>query len=329
MPSADQLNAAKARALVRDNFGATDLTESSLPGGTALRDTSRGFVYDATASGKGLGRLLALGAAHGLVELHLLIDTEDFDAARRAALLTPPVPVWVADGRALRPVAAPPRIERTVDLADPALAPLVDRLRDAGLDVLVEHGVVTGEVRGLEVARIVTGPDGAPELAVGVGRFDQEANRAMSGAIPLEQALINAISEVRVHRHRHARAHPVNRLARERWLRSQLIADPSLVGLAELAPVPLGAPRPNVRDPFPAAAVGRDGAGRRVLVMCTVGVDLDLVPQTADVADREQPDRIAIALAARDRLAIQDKLAARLAWPVEFATVEGEWTTVA
>jgi hypothetical protein len=62
-----------------------------------------------------------------------------------------------------------------------------------------------------------------------------------------------------------------------------------------------------------------------VLVVCSVGIDLELIPVTADLIDREQPDRVVLALPARDHHAIQRELATQLAVPVEFAAVEGEW----
>jgi hypothetical protein len=141
----------------------------------------------------------------------------------------------------------------------------------------------------------------------------------------LHETLANAIEEVRVYRHRHARPHPVNRLARERWLRSKLIVRPSIVGLDDLVSTAPAEPRANLRDPVPAAAVGHDSNGATVLVVCSVGVDLELVPIAADLIDRERPHRVVLALPARDHAPIQRKLAAHLAVPVEFVAVEGEW----
>ena len=41
-------------------------------------------------------------------------------------------------------------------------------------------------------------------------------------------------------------------------------------------------PRPNVKDRVPCTALGRREDGSRVLVVCSVGVDLDLVPYAVD-----------------------------------------------
>ena len=60
-----------------------------------------------------------------------------------------------------------------------------------------------------------------------------------------------------------------------------------------------------------------------MLVVCSVGIDLELIPVTADLIDRERPDRVVFALPARDHHAIQRKLATQLAVPVEFVGGRG------
>ena len=77
------------------------------------------------------------------------------------------------------PVAAPPD-ERALDL--------VPLLADAGATVVVEHGLVTGEILGLEVARVVT-DDGGARVEVGVGRHDREAFGMLHGDLPTHAAL--------------------------------------------------------------------------------------------------------------------------------------------
>ena len=65
-------------------------------------------------------------------------------------------------------------------------------------------------------------------------------------------------------------------------MRARLVEDPSLVGAAELEAVESTVPRPNIKESAPAAAVGRDRAGTPVVVVCSIGIDLDLVPAAAD-----------------------------------------------
>lgn len=306
---------------MRDHFGASDLRSASIPGGAALVDDRTAWVYVSDPARR-LGRALALAASRGCATLQLIVDDGGGVAARRAAQLRPSPDVWRVVERSLTPVAPVARL----DAPPPTDAgALVAMLRDAGLEVVVEHGVISGEIRGLSVATIVPGANGHSRLAVGVGRIDQEATDLLHGDLPLHETLANAIDEVRVYRHQHAKPHPVNRLARERWLRSQLIARPAIVGLVDLESIAPAEPRANLRDPVPAAAIGHDVGGARVLVVCSVGIDLELIPVTADLVDRERPDRVVLALPARDHHAIQRELATQLAAPVEFVAVEGEW----
>jgi hypothetical protein len=318
------LSEAKAAALVRDHFG--DAPRESIPiaGGAALRDATTAWVYVAGDPRRTLGRSLAVAARHGLADLHVLIEEDGGPLARRAAALSPPVGVWRIDGRDLR-AAVPEPLPAPVD---PPVGSerFIAMLEAAGVEVVVEHGEVLGEVRGLEVARIrMSGETGGLVLEVGVGRFDQEATAVIHGHLPTDEALGRAVELIRSHRRSGARPHPVNRLARDRWLRSQLLDDPTPVGLEALTAVAPPLPRLNLKDAHPAPAIGRDADGRPVLVVCSVGVDLELIPVTADLIAREAPARVVFAVPARDQVPVQRDLATRLAVPVEFVTVEGDW----
>jgi hypothetical protein len=306
---------------VRDHFGVADVQSAAMPEGAALLGDHTAFVYLSDPARR-FGRAMALAASRGCDRLRLIVDEGGGVAARRAAQLRPSPEVWRVVERSLTPVAPSERLDESPPTDADAL---IAMLRDAGLEVVVEHGVISGEIRGLSVATIVPGADGRSRLAVGVGRIDQEATDLLHGDLPLAETLANAIDEVRVHRHQYAKPHPVNRLARERWLRSQLIARPPVVGLADLVSIAPAEPRANLRDPVPAAAIGHDAGGARVLVVCSVGIDLELIPVTADLIDRERPDRVVLALPERDHHAIQRELATQLAVPVEFVAVEGEW----
>jgi hypothetical protein len=191
--------------------------------------------------------------------------------------------------------------------------------------VVAEHGMLLGEERGLEVARIVRSDDGEAWLELGVGRFDREAATVLHGDRPQSEALAVVVAQIRPHRQPGAPPHAVQRLAQERWLRHQLLADPSLVGLAALAPIAPAVPRTNLREPAPAPALGTDEAGRRVLVVCSVGVDLEAVPAAADLVAREAPDRVLLAVPPRDALGPVAAVASLLRPPAEVIGVVPEW----
>jgi hypothetical protein len=72
-------------------------------------------------------------------------------------------------------------------------------------------------------------------------------------------------------------------------LRRTLLDDPGLVGADRLTPIGTTLPRPNLRDPWPALALGVGPEGP-VLAACTVGIDLDAPLLAADTRAVVAPD---------------------------------------
>lgn len=205
---------------------------------------------------------------------------------------------------------APQPIEPSAIVADhePAAAhrSFVDQIRSAGAEVVIEHGVVCGEVSGLEVCRVVDGPEGA-ELSVGVGRHDRMAGEMLYGIDGAQNRLAEVVDEVRARRRDDAEPHPLQRLAPERLLRQRLVAEPSLVGADTLMPVPGLERKESVLSPSPAFAW--DGS-TGTMVTATTGLDLGAWPDAVDMADHLGAARIIIAMPARNRLRAHDDLCA-------------------
>jgi hypothetical protein len=212
------------------------------------------------------------------------------------------------------------------------LAPLIV---EGGAEPVVEHGVLVGEVAGLEVCRAVVDPDtDAVRLEVGVGVHDREAFQLLHGDVPPAEALVGVVAKVAPHRQEGADPHPLNRLAAERLLRHRLIHEPSLVGAAALAQADPPTQRANLRDAVPCVATGLDPDGRPLVVVCSVGIDLDVVPFAADarlaVASRSlhpgagSGPRLVIAVPERDAHPVTLALAADLVEPAEVIGVGGE-----
>jgi hypothetical protein len=196
-------------------------------------------------------------------------------------------------------------------------------------------------VFGLEVCRVVDEPtighiaelgeidvtvlhtaagDGGVLLEVGVGANDREAFRLLHGDMPTVEALASVVEAVTAHRSPQAPQHPLNRLGQERYLRWQLEQDPGAVGMERVAPAAPPIPRPNLKDPIPCVAVGTDAGGADHTIVCSVGVDVDLVGFVADVqAHDDRP--VIVVLRERDRVAITDDLLGVLARPVSVHTV--------
>ena len=139
--------------------------------------------------------------------LHVLVE----DARRRAR---PPgggvrrAPDGLVGRRAatLHPVEPEP-LPAGAAAARPARSSWRPRIVGAGADVVVEHGVVTGEVLGLEVARVVE-HDGGVRLEVGVGRHDREAFALLHGEVPTAEALAAVVGAVRTRPHARRRRPP-------------------------------------------------------------------------------------------------------------------------
>jgi len=323
----DALVAAKAAALVRGGFGASVDPSGAdhLPGpSAALVDGARGWVL--LGPDAGLGLALVWARRRAVTELHVLVDDGGVAGvvARRAALVDPAPTVWTVAGTGVEPAeAAPP--------APPAVPPSstdepARALAAAGVDVVVEHGEIAGEVLGLEVARVVVADDGSAALEVGVGRHDREAFALLHDEVPTAEALARVVADVRALRRPDAAPHPVNRLVRERWLREQVVADPALVGAVSLRRAESPERRTGLHGRGVAVAVGEAAEGAAVVVACSVGVDPELVPVAADARLQHAPDaHLVLVVPPRDILPVTTALAAALVRPAEVVGLDGAW----
>ena len=308
---------------MRDHGGPADGTPRPYAGGAALLAPGETWILLDDEPGRSLGGALAWAdqqSQGGDDTLHILADQDTGLLARRAAAFAPAPTVWRADGRELEPAVATPRpAAPDLPVAARALIPLVEA---AGAEPVEEHGVLTGEVAGLEVCRAVPAdPPGGMRLDIGIGPHDREAFRLVHGDDLADDALVEALAEVvrtvGVHRRPGAPAHPLNRIARERALRHELIHRPQVVGLAELAAAPTPVPRTNVKDAMPCVARGRTPDGDEVVVVCSAGVDLDAVPFAADAREAlgGPATPLLLAVPAADAHPVTRRLAARLVHP--------------
>ena len=218
------------------------------------------------------------------------------------------------------------------DVFEPPPAELVSLLSAHGLEVIWEHGVLRGEVLGLEVARTV-----GDRLEVGVGRHDRTARYEMRPSESVSSALEEAAAAVRALRRRGAPAHPANTLARSRWLRSLLLSAPSSFGFASLRAVAPPLPWFDLPEAGPAPAVGvLQSSGAPVVAVCSVGVDLDLVPTAADCrllysspgtrsSGSGAAPALCLVMPEGDDLPVTHGLAGRLDPPAQIVTVPRDW----
>lgn len=288
----------KLAALVRDHLGEGGVVSpGALVGGAALMRDDQAWVLADEHPARFLGPAMMWARQQGARQLHLLTETDAGHLARRAAAFADAPMVWQVNGRALSraepaPLPDPPPL-------DPRLVPLFEVISAGGATPVVEHGVLTGEVAGLEVCRAEIDPHrDEVTLGVGVGAHDREAFAIMHGDIPTPEALARVVAAVTPHRQPGADPHPLNRLAAERALRHRLLSEPHLVDAAYLEAAPPPVPRGGVKEVWPAVAVGADAAGRSMVVVCSTGIDPDLVPFAVDA--RRPDDALVIAVPHRD-----------------------------
>lgn len=325
----------KLRALVGDHLGRPiDAESHGFPRGAAFSHDGSAWVLVEGPAARSLGAALAWAVRHDATSLNLVVEHDTGLLARRAQRLSFPVSVWFPEERTLLRVVAEPLAEPA--RPSPDHLELVSVIEAAGATANIEHGIVVGEVRGLEVCRVVDQPTvghfaelgdiditptspGTPFegvlLEVGVGANDREAFRMLHGDIPTVEALAAVVDAVLAHRSPDAPQHPLNRLGQERYLRWQLEQDPALIAMSSVSPAEPPEPRPNLKDPIPCVARAVDSNGQESMLVCSVGVDVDLVGFVADVQEMVDAPVI-VALRSRDAVAITRDVLGLLATPV-------------
>ncbi len=320
-----RLNAIKLAALVREHFG-DDQPEgvgpvpSDFPGGAALMLGRDAWVLLADRPARALGHALAWALRQGAAQLHLVAEEGTGTLARRAAGFSLPISVWHAEGRTLLPAVAEP-------LPEPPSVPEAHRqwetvIAAAGAEPHEEFGVLSGEVAGLEVCRVVDDPfTGAVRLEVGVGAHDREAFQMLHGDRPTEEALAEVVRAVLQHRLHDTTGHPLSRLAQERLLRRRVVAEPALIQASSAVMIAPPIPRPNLKDPVPCLALANI-AGDPTVVVCTTGVDLDAVPYVVDARLALGVVPCVVVMPRRDALDVQRLLAETLDPPAIIVPVD-------
>lgn len=308
----------KLATLARDHGAGTDLQTTPFALGAAAIGGDVGWVLLDERQQRGLGPALAWALRAGVTQLQILAEEGTGTLARRAAAFTMPIGVWHVAERVLLPAIAEPLPIPQVPPADHEQ--FRDLITSGGATPTVEHGALVGEVRGLEVCRVVTDHyTGAARLEVGIGQHDREAFQMLHGDVPTVEALAKVVAAVAPHRQHGADPHPLNRLGQERALRARLIDDPWLIGASQITALPSPLVRTNLKDPQPCVAHAVI-EGRLTTVVVSSGVDLDLVPFATDarLATRD-PTRIVVP--ARDAVPVQHEIAALLGEPMPIIPV--------
>ena len=333
---------AKLRALAGSRWGSDPVAGAvagTLPGGATLYEGGTGRAWVLIDDGSaGLGPALVWAGRREVRALDVLVDDglarplgapPSGVVARRAAEWSDPPAIWRIEGRTLHPALPAP--------VPPAPAPpaevlaYAEVLRAGGAEPVIDHGVLLGEVLGLEVARVVAG-EGGWRLEIGVGRLDRSARAEMRPDEPDATALEEVVRVVRAWRRAGVARHPANTLARERWLRATVVSHPDWVGARELTSIEPPLPAAGLRQGGPAPAAGLSADGLPMIVVCSTGVDVDVVPTAADTRRLHHgpgaDTALLIVVPEGDDYPVTRSLAAALRHPAEVRTVRRDWDAV-
>lgn len=318
------LNSAKLNALVTAVAGTS--CDHVVQPGLSLTCGIVGDDLFALADRLGdLGPILAWAEGRTGGRLTVFADPADDLAghlARRAALISADVTVMATIGAEAVP-AEPTRLPEPPDLGED-LWRAAAVMADAGARVVDDHGHLTGEVLGLEVARVEPPASDDQEIVVrvGVGRADRELQGYVLGHLDDIERLRRSVGLVASHRRPGVALHPLNRLSRPRWLRSMLLDDPAAVDVVDLDPLPPLWPNGGLLDTEPSAAFSPSD---RTTVVCSAGFDFDLLPQAVDYRHRIDPaSSLTLVVPHRDRELIERR-AACAAPDITVRSVDPPW----
>ena len=277
---------------------------------------------------RSLGPALMWALRKNATSLKLLLNERAGELARIATHFDFAIEVFEVDAAGVARVAVPKDATKIeVSVADEMFA---DFIKSAGADVVREHGVISGEVCGLEVCRVVRATsasdlDGAgeSELEIGVGAHDRETFKLLHGRTATVESLRKVIAEVAARRAVGAQVHPLNQLARERMLRHYVCLSPQLVGAKSLQPAQPPIARTNLKDVVPCCAVGVSLTGEKMVVIFNVGVDPDVVSFGADARGQINASAdLVFAMPKRDIVPAVEQIAQMLRRPARFVGVD-------
>jgi hypothetical protein len=277
---------------------------------------------------RSLGPALMWALRKNATSLKLLLNERAGELARIATHFDFAIEVFELDAAGVARVAVPKDATKIeVSVADEMFA---DFIKSAGAEVVREHGVISGEVCGLEVCRVVRATsasdlDGAgeSELEIGVGAHDRETFKLLHGRTATVESLRKVIAEVAARRAVGAQVHPLNQLARERMLRHYVCLSPQLVGAKSLQPAQPPIARTNLKDVVPCCAVGVSLTGEKMIVIFNVGVDPDVVSFGADARGQINASAdLVFAMPTRDIVPAVEQIAQMLRRPARFVGVD-------
>lgn len=294
-----RLLSVKLSALVRTVLGdeATGLRSEPCPlGASLLSDDDVWILVDGDASqalGPTCAWVLRQSGSRVPRSINIAVENSSGLLARRAQHFSLPITVWHVEGSNISRAKSEPYVQ-SLPLSDEGQH-FAQQIENAGAEPLVEHGVLVGEVRGLEMCRVVSNDEtGEMRLEVGIGAHDREAFAMVHSDKPTHESIASVVAAIMAQRFVDAPLHPYNTLAAERFMRWRAVQTPELIGVTDLRPLDPPTRRLNVKDAMPCVGRGTDADGRDIVAVFVHGINLDVVPFAVDVAAREEIESVLI-----------------------------------
>ena len=139
-----QLHAMKLRSIVSAHLElSTEEVVGTDDGASAKLNDGSVAVLAEERSSRALGGALALSARSSTDQIHLFATEASGILARRASLFSGAITVWeIEEDQATKAIPA----KALGEVSIPDTPELVATLRESGLEVVVEHGVIVGEL---------------------------------------------------------------------------------------------------------------------------------------------------------------------------------------
>ncbi|MEC8334882.1 MAG: hypothetical protein VXZ66_05455, partial [Actinomycetota bacterium] len=225
----ERLNVAKARALVEKTFPNQDFEVEVKNSAVLISNQETIFVYAKNEKISALAIALTITARED--SWNLILDEPDDKVLTQIAGLQGDCSLWIVDDNSLAPHPQRGSDELESQSVDPLIRSLLEKNQCV---VTFENGKVKGELKGLSIAEVVTGPDGESHLEVGVGIYDREAHKIVNYNEPVETTLERISQEVSKYRNKDSVVHPLNRVARPNWLIHEVMSTGSEIGVSDV-----------------------------------------------------------------------------------------------
>ncbi|MEE2682544.1 MAG: hypothetical protein VYD77_01255 [Actinomycetota bacterium] len=315
-----ELNQAKLNGLLKKTFPDEVFEPIYSKSGSIFSNGKQRFLYAPDERVSPL--VIALATETDELQTNLVVDKREAVLLQQTHGLSAEITLWIVDND--RVVQHPDSVideRREINVLSEDFKEL---LKASGCDVVQEHGVLKGEIKGLEVARVVINDEGQQVLRVGVGAYDQEAHKIFDSQQTPEEKLFRIVSQVMEYRNQKSEPHPLNRAARAKWMIAEIIATSENFDLEEVQPLSMLEEIDTVTESHPAAAIGRTGAGS-VLIVASSGIDLQTIPVAAGLLVSTGAEEIWIALSPKDRHPAIINAARYLKAPSRFIEINEPW----